>query len=344
MLMPRWQIFLLGLSLVFLIGWIDYTSGAQIALALAYLGPLVLVAWFSNLPAALALATICVILRYADDYADGMRMSYWAVAVNGGTRLLFYGSLILLMRQLRHLQHNLERLATERARLLAAEIAERQKLEGAMLTIAEREQRRIGQDLHDSLCQHLTGTALVAQALSERLEAREDRDSERAHKIVDLLEDGIAMARGMAKGLHPVDLQSDGLMQALEEFSVAASDLFHVRCRFECPMPVLIHQPGTATHLYRIAQEAVSNAVKHGRASEIVILLEENEAGVRLAVNDNGCGLPDPLPTHDGMGMRIMADRARVIGGRLAKRSGKQRGTEIACLLPQSALMEVAHG
>ena len=344
LLSPR-QIFALGFALTVFIGWLDYQSGAEITLALAYLGPIALVTWYSSLSDALLLSVVCVAFWIGEEYANGVRMSsYWVPVINCAIRLLFYVFLVLAIRQFRHLHRNLERLAGERATLLAAEIAERQKLERAMLTIAEREQRRIGQDLHDSLCQHLTGTALVAQALAERLEARHDKDGVRAHKIVDLVEESIAMARGMAKGLHPVDLEADGLMQAFEEFSAAASELFHVRCRFECPMPVLIHQPATATHLYRIAQEAVSNAVKHGKASEIVILLEENEEGVRLAVSDNGKGLPDPLPVHDGMGLRIMADRARVIGGRFAWGDGKPGGTEIACLVPQAALMEAAHG
>ena len=343
-LLPPLQIFVIGFLLTVLIGWVDYQSGAEITLALAYLGPIALVTWFSSLPAALMLASLCVAFWIGEEYANGVTMSsYWVPIVNCTIRLLFYVFLILVMRQFRHLHRNLERLAGERAALLAAEIAERQKLERAMLGIAEREQRRIGQDLHDSLCQHLTGTALASQALAERLDGRSDSDAARAHKIVDLVEEGIAMARGMAKGLHPVDLEADGLMQALEEFAAAASDLFHVRCRFECPVPVLIHLPATATHLFRIAQEAVSNSVKHGQAADIVIVLEGTDDGVRLAVRDDGGGLPDPLPASGGMGLRIMADRARVIGGQFASCSMRHRGTEIACLVPQSALMEATH-
>ena len=222
----------------------------------------------------------------------------------------------------------------DRAQALARETAERERLEHEILEISEREQRRIGHDLHDGLCQHLTGTALASHVLAEKLSASAQPEAEKARRIVDLLEEGINLARSMAKGLHPVELQADGLMQALEEFAATTSELFGIQCRFECQTPILIHTPATATHLFRIAQESVSNAIKHGRASHIVISLEESDAGIRLAVLDNGHGIAVGAASAKGMGLRIMADRAKMIGAEFAVQAQHPHGVELSCLLP----------
>jgi two-component system CheB/CheR fusion protein len=129
-------------------------------------------------------------------------------------------------------------------------------------------------------------------------------------------------------------MQNDGLMLALEDFAATTSDLFGIHCRFECNLPVLVDNPSTAAHLYRIAQEAVSNAVRHGRATQIEIALEESDSGTQLSVSDNGGGFPDPLPRHDGMGLRTMADRARSIGGYFSIHPGMLGGAEVICVAP----------
>ena len=121
---------------------------------------------------------------------------------------------------------------------------------------------------------------------------------------MDLIETAIVMARGMAKGLHPVEMGADGLMQALDEFTATTSEMFGIACRFECDSPVLVHAPAVATNLYRIAQEAVSNAIKHGRAKEIVVSLDNSEQGIKLMIADSGCGFPNPLPESQGMGLQ----------------------------------------
>jgi signal transduction histidine kinase len=227
--------------------------------------------------------------------------------------------------RLRYLQRNLEELARVRAVALSHEIAERERLEREMLEISEREQRRIGQDLHDGLCQHLTGTALAGQLLAEKLTRRELPEPREARKVVDLIEEAITLARGMAKGLHPVEMKSDGLMQALEEFCVSTSELFESQ--------------STAIHLYRIAQEGVGNAIKHGRPTRIVVQLEEIEEGTQLMISDNGSGLPASAPPGNsiggnGMGLRIIADRAKMIGGHFRVDRGRFGGAELSCLIP----------
>jgi len=337
----RGQIILACVLATFLVGYVDYLSGPRIVISVVYVVPIAIAALFAGPVPAVGLSILSILVSLVSDVALGLSINaLYVPAVNGVLRLLFFLFLVFVLSRLRELQSGLEVRVEERARALALETAERQRLEQEMLEISEREQRRIGQDLHDGLCQHLTGTALASQVLAEKLDAQGRAESEAAHRIVDLVEEAISLARGMAKGLNPVELQADGLMQALEEFTATTTDLFGVTCRFECPTPVLIHSPNTATQLYRIAQEAVGNAVKHGQAKGITVTLEENEDGIRLCVSDDGRGLDKGAAGAKGMGLRIMADRARMIGGRFNVASHWPRGVELSCLIPQGPQME----
>jgi signal transduction histidine kinase len=330
---PKSHIVMGALLLAAFLGLTDYLLGAEISLGVFYAVPVVLTAWFVGPRSAFAVGIFSISFWLTADYIAGVHYSRaWIPFLNGGYRLAFYAFLITILTQLRHLQENLEALAESRARALAREAARNIWLEREVLEVGEREQRRIGQDLHDGLCQHLTGTALASQVLAERLpDASLRRD---ARRLVELIEGGITLTRGIAKGLYPIQMQSDGLMHALENFTANTSDMFGISCRFECPVPVLIENSSTAAHLYRIAQEAVSNAIRHGRATDIAVVLEETDAGIRLRVSDNGVGVPDPLPDHDGMGLRTMADRASSIGGHFTIHPGMMGGAEVVCFAP----------
>ena len=213
------------------------------------------------------------------------------------------------------------------------DITERKHLEKQILEISEREQRRIGQDLHDGLCQHLTGATLAGQVLEEKLEALHLPVAADSSRVVEIIEDGINLSRRLAKGLYPVEIEADGLMLALEEFAATSSELFKVACRFECDSPVLIHDPATAGHLYRIAQEAVGNAIKHGKARNILIRFDVSEESTVLAIKDDGVGLPEPLPENRGLGLRIMAHRSAMIGGKFNVCRDENSGTLVTCEL-----------
>lgn len=321
-----------------LLGYIDYLLGTEITLSVVYAVPISVAAWFVGPAAATATALLSVSIWIMGDLAAGLLVSGLHVpAVNAVMRLLFYLFLIFVLARLKASKEDLEARVEDRVLALAKETAERERLEQEMLEISEREQRRLGQDLHDGLCQHLTGTALAGHVLAERLSASTPAEAEKARRIVDLIEEAISLARRMAKGLHPVEMQADGLMQALEDFALTTSEMFGISCRFDCPMPVLIRSPATATHLFRIAQEAVSNAIKHGRASTIVITLEEVDHGVQLSVHDNGSGMAAG-PDSSGMGLRIMADRAKMMGARFSIGAHQSGGVELNCLLPDPGL------
>jgi PAS domain S-box-containing protein len=214
------------------------------------------------------------------------------------------------------------------------DITERKRMERALLEISTREQQLIGQDLHDGLGQHLTGIAFMSKVLAQQLAGESTEQAEQARKIVRLVNEAINKTRQLARGLLPVLSEADGLMSALKQWAAEVEDLFRISCRLECAEPILIRDIGTATHLYHIAQEAVNNSIKHGKATSILLALgRENGAGL-LTVEDDGVGITDPPSRNAGLGLRIMSYRANMVGGTLEVRRGDARGTVVTCRFP----------
>jgi len=214
------------------------------------------------------------------------------------------------------------------------DITERKQLEKAILEISAREQRRIGQDLHDGLGQHLTGIAFMTKVQEQKLKEQGLPYAADAAKIVKLVNEAINKTRELAKGLSPVVSESHGLMSALQQLSAEVEDVFGVSCRLQCENPVLIHDVSVATHLYHISQEAVSNAIKHGKARKIEIGLAASDNRGVLTVRDDGSGCKKTLASSNGMGHHIMSHRARMIGGTLDIQSSAPRGAVVTCMFP----------
>jgi signal transduction histidine kinase len=323
-----------ALLVVIAVGLVDYATSREISFSVFYLVALGLATWFVGKGFGYFISILSVAVSLAGDLATGGRYSSLLVPVwNASIVLAFYLVVVWLLARLRSLYKELEARVKQRTAALTDEMAERERLERELLEISEREQRRIGHDLHDSLCQHLTGAALAGQVLEEKLAAQNRPETRDANKVVELVEEGIALSRKLAKGLHPIEMEADGLMQALGELAETSSELFKVGCRFECDSPVLIHAAATSGHLYRIAQESISNAIKHGKAKNIVIQLEALDEGIALHVRDDGLGLPELPPKNAGMGLRIMAHRAVMIGARFTARRGDSGGTVVSCML-----------
>jgi signal transduction histidine kinase len=323
-----------ALLIVAAIGAVDYLTGYEMSFSVFYLLGVALAVWFVGKWFGALVSVLSVGVWLIGDFASGARFSSPLIPIwNALVLLTFYLVVVWLLANLRSLYRSLEIQVRQRTRALTEEIAERERLERELLEISEREQRRIGQDLHDSLCQHLTGATLAGQVLEEKLAALNLPVAADAGKIVELVEEGIDLSRKLAKGLYPVEMTADGLMLALEEYAATTSDLFKVACRFECDSPVLIHDPATAGHLYRIAQEAVGNAIKHGKARNIFIRLDASEEATALSVKDDGVGLPEPLPKNRGIGLRIMAHRSAMFGGIFNARREESGGTLVTCEL-----------
>jgi PAS domain S-box-containing protein len=217
------------------------------------------------------------------------------------------------------------------------DITEREQLERALLNISAREQRRIGQDLHDGLGQHLTGIAFMAKVHEAKLADKQMADAADAAKIVRLVNEAIHKTRVLARGLLPVVSDAQGLMSALQLRAAEVEELFGVCCRFECEKAVLIHDEAMATHLFHIAQEAVTNALKHGHPQNILLSLTSEAEWGRLVITDDGVGIPDERGNGQGMGLQIMNYRAGMIGARLEVRRNAARGTAVSCIFPMKS-------
>jgi PAS domain S-box-containing protein len=214
------------------------------------------------------------------------------------------------------------------------DITERKHLEKAVLEIGAKEQRRIGQDLHDDLGQHLTGIAFLSRVLQDRLAESSVPETEDAAKIVGLVNEAIRKTRELARGLMPVQTESGGLMSALGRWTREVSDVFQVACHLECPDPVLIHENTLADHLYYIAVEAANNAIKHGNAKNIVLRLGKRNNGGILIVEDDGAGFEAASASALGLGLGIMNYRAKMAGGSIEIQSVPGSGTVVTCLFP----------
>jgi two-component system sensor histidine kinase NreB len=210
---------------------------------------------------------------------------------------------------------------------------ERIMLEKQILEISERERRRIGQDLHDGLGQHLTGIELMVQALERKLQPRSKEEAAQAGRISEHVIDAIRQAKALSRGLSPVGVEANGLMSALQELALNIRDIFRANVSFHARCPVLISDNAAATHLFRIAQEAISNAVKHGKALNVELEIDQKPNEILLSIKDDGAGF-SPGQDRGGMGLRIMAYRAEMIGGKLTVQSSEGRGTKVVCTVP----------
>ena len=325
----------LGLGLLVVIGLIDYLTGYEMLFSVFYLVEVGMAAWFVGRGFGVVLSILSVVVWIGGDLAAGARYGRpWVPVWNALILLGFYLIVVWLLTSLRSLKRELEMRVVDRTRALTHAMTERQRLEEEILAISEREQRRLGHELHDGLCQHLTATAMAGQVLGERLSAQGLPEAADAAQVVRLVEEGIDLAHNLARGLYPVEMEAEGLMAAFRDLAANVSRTAKVECVFDCQSPVLVHDNAAAGQLYRIAQEAVRNALRHGKPKRIEINLSEQHAQVTLGIEDDGGGLPEGGPRGGGLGIRIMAHRAALIGGRFAIEPAATGGTLVTCSFP----------
>lgn len=218
------------------------------------------------------------------------------------------------------------------------DITRRKELEREVLAIAERERRAFSRELHDSLGQQLSGIAYLNNVVRDRLRELGSPEAQEVSRISTLLKGALEATRRVARGLSPVRPEPEGLVVSLSELAAHARQVFGVACRLRCPRPVPAENFEAATNLYRIAQEAVNNAVRHGRASRIVISLFHVDKHLALHITDNGQGIKPLSPKRKGLGLRIMHYRASLLHGTLSVHRQPTGGTQVACLVPASSL------
>ena len=204
---------------------------------------------------------------------------------------------------------------------LIRDLTERKQLEGHASAAAEQERGRIARDLHDGLGQQLGGALFLSSLLQRDLKERGAKEADRAAEIHHLIEQALADARAISRGLYPVPPEPDGLMTALQNLADRVTPRLPIECRFDADSAVLLDDAATASHLYRLAQEAVNNAVKYSGSPRIDVWLNALPHQLELVVRDYGKGLPaDEKP--GGLGLQTMRHRAQMLGG--AAHGGKR--------------------
>lgn len=220
-------------------------------------------------------------------------------------------------------------LGTELGRLV-----ERERFERRLARLAEREQRRLGRELHDTLSQQLTGIGMLARSLERKLEAAERPEAERARSLVESVQDARTRLRAIARGLNPVLVGAEGLSTALERLAEETARVYGVRCTHVERTPLVLKDDFVANQLLCIVREAVHNAARHAAADLVEIEARVGEPRtLEVVVRDDGRGFDVEGVASDGMGLVVMRHRARTIGARLRVRSREGFGTTVVCAL-----------
>lgn len=235
-----------------------------------------------------------------------------------------------LLRILATRTASVERMVDKRTGELREEMAERERLEIEAAEAGRRERERMGRELHDSIGQKLSAAAMLARAVSRKLDETRAPEAEDARLLAGLVKESAAQARQIAHGLAPVELPGGGLAEALRRLAGETRDATGLDCDFTCAPDVPEPESAAALHLYRIAQEAATNAARHARARTLRIQLAREPDGLRLEIEDDGIGLPDTVPTQ-GLGLRLMKRRAAAIGSRLELLRGTTGGVRVVC-------------
>lgn len=319
--------------LVLLVGGIDYVTGYQVSFFMFYGPPIFFTAWFCDKKTALLVALLSGITWWWADFASGHPYLHnWHEAWEVVMRLGFFIFVAIGSAALR------ARRDIAEARIALLEHSRR--LEKEIVTISERERERIGQDLHDGLCQYLAAIGCAAASLESDLERAELTDkAQLAGELRDLLQDAVTQTRNLARGLVPVETNANGLASALEELASSITRLARIDCHFEQAEEVNVTDETTATHLFRIAQEALNNAIKHANARRITVALGADTKAITLEIRDDGVGIDKSAASHRGMGLNILQYRAHCLGGSVRVESLPEGGTLVACSVPHDGAM-----
>jgi len=324
-------VFIEALALLFAISWLDLVTGHQVSLVLFYTAPIVFAVWLCDNKSVFIIAALAGALwSWADIALGHVYLSATVQASEIAIRFAFF-FLVAVAGIATKEQHQ-----AAKARIALLEHA--QRLEKQIIEVSEYEQQRIGRDLHDGLCQFLAAVGCVATSLKIDLEAQNlSEPAASAAEIEKLLSESVKQARNLAHGLVPVQLDEAGLPAALEELAASTSRLLAMDCTFEFAGDYRIAHNDKATHLYRIAQEAINNATKHGKAQNIELRLSANSNAVSLSIADDGAGFSKTEKDLNGLGISIMRYRANVVGGEFEIEARAKGGTIVSCTVPAGA-------
>jgi len=270
-------------------------------------------------------------------------VAFALIAVIWFTRMSFKKELSLRKEaeeELHKVNEGLEKRVLERTNQLMHtnaslldEISLRKSVEKEILVISEREQRNVGQDIHDGLCQQLTGVLCHIGIAEKKMVRLKTIDPTALVEISDLIKETLESAYNMSKGLCPLSLDPASLASSLYQLTVKTQQLFGVQCAFETVGNPVLNDSVTALQLYRIAQEALNNAAKHSMASKILLHLKRDEHTIHVLVEDDGKGFNKDQISKQSMGLKIMEYRASIINGRLSIDTNEDGGTLVSCAI-----------
>lgn len=330
-------IVVLSMSLIALAWGVDLLADTHTDLDLVYMLPIALASWMLGVRWGAGLGLLCYVFatwRSAESYGEGWALYayfYW----NAAARLVLFMMAVVLAARFRSARAVLECAVRERTAQLHEKVEAMSRLELQLLQTEEAELRRIGQDLHDSLGQDLTGIAFLSQEMQESLAAKGLPESGDAARLAGHATAALRRAGRLARGLCPVEMHGGTLAAALGELAEQAAEVFHVECGVENgELLESILDGNVAAQLYRIAQEAVRNAVRHGRCGRITIRASMRGGRCLLEILDDGVGLPSPLPEGRGIGLSVMRCRAASIQGNLTLATSSAGGALVGCEWP----------
>jgi signal transduction histidine kinase len=339
---PKWRPWVsigLILGMITVVGIVDYATTAFISFRPFYFVPIALavswLGWRAGATAALIAVGVWIVGDYNLD-SPSIRGPGFAAVWNSGIALFTFLLMVWTLQVLIALQREMENRVRERTRSLEEAVALQERLRGEMVEVGMRERNAVGRELHDGLCQHLAATAFAAQVHADRLSQTKPDEAENARALVQMTQQAITQSRRVASGLLLAGITPTTLASELNDFATEISRQGAVACRFEQNGRPCAPDSDTASQIFRIAQEAVRNALKHAKATAIRVILAGDERQMRLSVMDDGVGIPPPERRDFGMGLEIMAHRAGSIGASFSVEAMPQGGTRVLCYWARS--------
>jgi len=309
------------------LGWLDYITGFEVTWFVFYGIPTFLAVWWAGSRAGLFIAMLSGLVWWLANMESNPYVTQLGYAWALANRLVYLWLVVFAVSAQRNKQE------ADGARIKMLE--ERRQLEKDIVSVSEHEQQRIGQDLHDGICQQLAAISCAVRVLAEDLQGQGISSAQDASMIEGSLQQVVIEARNLAHGIFPVHVDRSGLAAALADLGKMTSRLTGTTIVVDDCADVPLDSPEVSMHLYRIAQEAVANAVKHSDATKIRIALKLEDNGLELRVEDNGKGIQETEKMRgEGMGLRTMLYRAQALQARLAIEQRSQGGTLVSCRLP----------
>jgi signal transduction histidine kinase len=322
------------------LGLVDYGLGAEISLLVFYILPIGFATIYVGTWFATFLAILSVVIWKSGDFLSGMPYPGAVVLFWNGTIVFsLFLIVITLLHILNRILQGLESTVAERTSQLLVEMAERGRMEREIIDLSERERQRFGRDLHDVVCQDLVSIAIASDMLTRKLSALELPEAEHSDKIAKMADSALAKARSIARGFFIVGFDTAGLEEALRETIRDAAERNRISCVVRWQEKLTIANRDTVIQLFRIAQEAFQNAVKHGGASLITVSLQSKKGTLQLIVEDNGKGFNESDRRGKGLGLNIMAYRASLIGAEFKIERPPPGGTRVVCLVSSDKLV-----